>query len=71
MQRLNKNFSVIIPNPTNNNEGTKVALKKTEKERIINEKYFLLILSSFLIFLQRVQTHQIDIVCCEFYKLMK
>lgn len=55
-KRLNKNFSVIIPNPTNNNEGTKVALKKTEKERIINEKHFLLILSSFLIFLQKYLT---------------
>ena len=53
---MNKNFSVIIPNPTNNNEGTKVALKKTEKERIINEKHFLLILSSFLIFLQKYLT---------------
>ena len=55
-KRLNKNFSVIIPNPTNNNEGTKVALKKTGKERIINEKHFLLILSSFPIFLQKYLT---------------
>ena len=55
-KRLNKNFSVIIPNPTYNNEGTKVALKKTGKERIINKKHFLLILSSFLILLQKYLT---------------
>ena len=51
-RRLNKDFNALIANMDN----TLVIEKKNEKRKILNEKHILLILSSFLVFLQKYIT---------------